>query len=387
MNQQAQARTMDAAAETGERPACDDGGYFERRLGLSLARLLAPLEGPAPAGAPARRNMGFRMIQQLRQSDDTTLPQGAWATELRRANWPKVSQLSAGMLDTVGKDLQLGAWLLEAELQQCGYVALAPCFVLLRGLCETWWDALHPLADEDGYDARANIVRWINDKLLNAISLLPLVEDDDHAASWSDWELAHYHERLRAVNGHLPDEAQEAASLDDLHGLLARMGVSSLRERHAVLGDGRAALAAFDHALRERMGPETPSLGRLDDLLARIEALLRGELTRRGPVALPPVTAQAHDDAGVEMDEDDGGGEAPPRGMAEVLGERERAYQMLAEIGDYLMQVEPHSPVPYLIQRAVAWGGLNAAELYREVFQKGGGRIEIFELLGGEADA
>lgn len=60
---------------------------------------------------------------------------------------------------------------------------------------------------------------------------------------------------------------------------------------------------------------------------------------------------------------------------------------MLAQIGDYLMQVEPHSPVPYLIRRAVAWGGLNAAELYREVFQKGGGRIEIFELLGGEADA
>jgi predicted component of type VI protein secretion system len=50
------------------------------------------------------------------------------------------------------------------------------------------------------------------------------------------------------------------------------------------------------------------------------------------------------------------------------------------------MQVEPHSPVPYLIHRAVAWGDLNAAELYREVFQKGGGRVDIFELPGDDAD-
>ena len=387
MSQLAQARTMDAAPQEAGAPACDDGGYFERRLGLPLARLLAPLDGPLPAGVPARENMGFRMIQQLRQSDDTTLPLGAWIAEPRRANWPKVSQLAAGMLDTVGKDLQLGAWLLEAELHQSGYVALAPCFALLRGLCGTWWDELHPRSDGDGYDARANIVRWINEKLLNAISLLPLVEDDDHVASWSDWELAHYHERLRAVNGNLPEEAQEAASLADLHGLLERMGAASLRERHAVLGDGRAALAAFEQSLRDRLGPETPSLGKLDDLLARIEALLRGELARRGPVGLPPAASAPDDGFANEAEEDDSNADEPPRSMAEVLGERERAYQVLAEIGDYLMQVEPHSPVPYLIRRAVAWGGLNAAELYREVFQKGGGRIDIFELLGGEADA
>jgi type VI secretion system protein ImpA len=50
------------------------------------------------------------------------------------------------------------------------------------------------------------------------------------------------------------------------------------------------------------------------------------------------------------------------------------------------MQVEPHSPVPYLIRRAVAWGQLNAAELYQEVFQKSGGRIDVFDLLADNAD-
>ncbi|GAA0706539.1 type VI secretion system protein TssA [Dyella marensis] len=381
MSQYAQARNLEATPEAVAE-GCDDGGYFERRVGVPLARLLAPLDGPQPAGASARGSMGFRMIQQLRQSDDASLPMGAWAIEPRRANWPKVSQLAAGMLDTVGKDLQLAAWMLEAELHEGGYAALRPCFALLRGLCETWWDGLHPREDGDGYDARCNIVRWINEKLLNTIALLPLVEDDEHVASWSQWELAHYHERMRAVHGNLPEEAQDAATLEDLQGLLARMDAGDLRGRHAEIGEGRAAIAAFEHALRERLGPETPPLGRLDEFLARIEALLRGELTRRGPAALPPVAPMPFDEEADEQDE-----EGAPHAAGDLFGERERAYQVLAQIGEYLMQVEPHSPVPYLIRRAVAWGGLNAAELYREVFQKGGGRIEIFELLGGEADA
>lgn len=384
MSQYAQARMMESTpTEQAAAMMRGDGGYFERRLGLSLARLLAPLDGPQPAGVPARGSMAFRMIQQLRQSDDMTLPMGAWATEPRRANWPKVSQLAAGTLDTVSKDLQLGAWLLEAELQQCGYAALAPCFALLRGLCDEWWESLYPRDDGEGFDARCNIVRWINEKLPNTVALLPLVEDDEHIASWSQWELAHYHERLRAVNGDLPDEAQEAASLQDLHELLAQVDAATLRERHAVVGDSRAAIDAFEQALRERLGAETPSLSKLDELLARIEALLRGELARRGPSALPPAASAPGDEANEDADEKEG----ESRSMADMLGEREHAYQMLAEIGEYLMRVEPHSPVPYLIRRAVAWGGLNAAELYREVFQKGGGRIDVFDLLGEQADA
>jgi hypothetical protein len=38
--------------------------------------------------------------------------------------------------------------------------------------------------------------------------------------------------------------------------------------------------------------------------------------------------------------------------------------------------------VPYVVQRAIAWGSLNTAELYMELFVRTGGQINIFELLG-----
>ncbi|HEY9131307.1 MAG TPA: type VI secretion system protein TssA [Dyella sp.] len=371
----------------------DDGGYFQRHFGVPLARLLAPLEGSHPVGMPLRGTMTYRMIEQARLSDDATLPMGSWAVELKRANWPKVSALIVQTLDDVGKDMQLASWLFEAELHQRGFSAVAPCFVLLRGLCEHWWQELHPLPDGNDFEARCNIVRWLNEKLLTTVSLLPLVDNGEHMASWSHWELAHYHERLRAVHGELPEEAQNAATLDDLHGLLSTVDSDELRQCFDQLQRGREAMAAFESLLREQLRYEAPSLGKLDDLLAKAQTPLRSEIARRGermekPAAVPPeafseeIAADEGEEQGDYHEESAGD---PGNSLAVLVNDRQRAYSVLEEIGDYLMQVEPHSPVPYLIKRAVAWGQLNAAELYQEVFQKSGGRIDVFELLGLES--
>jgi type VI secretion system ImpA/VasJ family protein len=66
----------------------------------------------------------------------------------------------------------------------------------------------------------------------------------------------------------------------------------------------------------------------------------------------------------------------PPRGRAE-------AYQQLSEIADYLMKIEPHSPTPYLIRRAVSWGEMSLAELLKELV--GAGNLTaVYSLLGIE---
>ena len=44
---------------------------------------------------------------------------------------------------------------------------------------------------------------------------------------------------------------------------------------------------------------------------------------------------------------------------------REDAYRQLRGIADYLARTEPHSPVPYLIYRAVEWGEKRCANCWR----------------------
>ena len=61
---------------------------------------------------------------------------------------------------------------------------------------------------------------------------------------------------------------------------------------------------------------------------------------------------------------------------------REQAYQYLADAAAYLEKEDSHSPVPYLVYKAIDWGRLNATDLYREVFIRHEGTLNIFDLVG-----
>jgi type VI secretion system protein ImpA len=383
--------SLSVLAKPIEAAPVDDGGYFDRHLGVPFDRLLAPLDGELPTGLPVRGTMVFRLVEQARRNDDASLPMGSWAIELRRANWPKVSSLIVNAFRDTAKDLQLASWLLEAEIHQRGFAAIAPCIALMQGLCSHWWSELHPRGEDGDFESRANIVRWVNEKLIPTLSLAPLVADDMRVATWSDWELAHHYERIKAAKGELPDEASGAMTLDALHVLLGSVRLDALRERYDQLVAAREAVAAFDRCLRGQFAAhEAPSLGRLDELLAYAQAPLRSEVTRRGEPLRRPVavvaTAEAEADIVEEAEDIDDARADGERLPAQV--DRDSAYRTLADIADFLAAIEPHSPVPYLIRRAVEWGAMNTAELYHEVFVRSNGQISVFELLGlGQIEA
>jgi type VI secretion system protein ImpA len=51
---------------------------------------------------------------------------------------------------------------------------------------------------------------------------------------------------------------------------------------------------------------------------------------------------------------------------------RDDAYRSLAQIADYLAQLEPHSPVPPLIRRAIEWGNMSFVDLMAELTSNNG---------------
>ena len=61
---------------------------------------------------------------------------------------------------------------------------------------------------------------------------------------------------------------------------------------------------------------------------------------------------------------------------------RREAYRRLEEAADYLLRTEPHSPVPYMIKRAVAWGEMSFGELIMELMAEEGDKKRLLKLLG-----
>jgi hypothetical protein len=84
------------------------------------AELLNPIPGPDPVGANLRYDPAYDKIKEARREDDTSAPQGEWAHELKKADWPLVIKLCTDLLSNKTKDLQLAAWLTEALVRREG---------------------------------------------------------------------------------------------------------------------------------------------------------------------------------------------------------------------------------------------------------------------------
>ncbi|MFO6419211.1 type VI secretion system protein TssA [Hylemonella sp. W303a] len=365
--------------------------YFQQSVGVDLDELLQPITPDSPAGKSVRGNGVYNAIREARREDDASLPQGAWAYELKQAEWDKVTDIAAHALLSKTKDLQLAAWLMEAQIAQHGFEAIAPCMLFIAALCDRYWNELYPRIDEGDEEYRVNVLRWINEKLLPPLRLLPITDArSGRSYCWADYEQARRTEQARAKQSRPAAQAAAAdgVTLQELQTALSSTPTEHHLERYRVLADALAGVDAATQTLETLWGDAAPSLNSLAGLLEQIQALLAGELYKRG-VRLNAVAAQvaaapsAGDGAGSggsgPDDASDGqGGDGPIRNRAD-------AYRRLALIADYLAALEPHSPVPYLLQRAGEWGNMNTAELYHEMFVRFGGNLNIFEVLGVEA--
>ncbi len=345
--------------------------YFRSTVGQSWEALLAQVSVEAPEGVPAAEDERYRRIRHEREEEDASLPLGAWERELKRANWDAASELSAAVLAGRSKDLQLAAWLFEALIARSGFQSLAPCLGLIDALFAQYGDKLHP---QDG-EHRVNLLLWIGQKLLPLLRRMPITAtgtERDYA--WNDWEQAQRNEQLRASLGKQREGEIEGATLADVGAALACTPDARIIFLRACLGDGLAALQTLERTLDAQFGDDAPGFSAMRNLFERIEVVLAAEARRRGVVAPTRSDDRQVPAAGSEPASN---GDVPVGSL-----DRREVYAALADIAHALETIEPHSPVPYLIRRAVAWGGLNTAQLYSEVFVRCGGQINIFELLG-----
>jgi type VI secretion system ImpA family protein len=331
-------------------------------------------------------------IKRLREADDATLPQGIWKHELKRADWPAVARLCSELLAGSTKDLQIAAWLTEAWLHLHGFPGCERGLRLLAGLCRTFWPSLHP-ALEDGLETRLAPIAWAADKLLlplKQVAVTAPAGEDSAAYGWKDWEEGLYLANLAQRDAGGAAKAQEQGMVPQANFLVS-VSLTPAPWFGKLAAEAAAALAAageLEAALAERCGEDAPSLTPLKAPLAAIKAFACRVLEERGGTGMVTsalsgegaVAAAAPETPETPATPANTGAEAA-RGGGRVAS-RSEAYQRLAEAADYLLRTEPHSPVPYLVRRAVSWGNLSLAELLQELLQKNADLPTLYTLLG-----
>ncbi len=128
---------------------------------LDIDALLQPLPGDEPCGVSLIHDPEYEAIRTARRADDASVPAGIWQTTLKVADWPAVEAGCRRVLSNRSKDLTIAAWLGEAWLNRYGVAALPHCFQLMVGLCERYWDDLHPLPRDGDQGFRAAPFAWL----------------------------------------------------------------------------------------------------------------------------------------------------------------------------------------------------------------------------------
>jgi type VI secretion system protein ImpA len=367
-----------------------------------VARLLAPLSADAPCGPPARYDPVFTEIRLLREEDDPQLPMGQWERPLKRADWPAIEAKCIDMLAVRSKDLQIAVWLVEAWMRQHGVDGLRQGLRMLDALLRAYWDDLHPqieagdMAQGDAapdVDARLAPLEWLNESLSASLRVHTVLVNAGAGkptpVTLADWERMTIREMAPAppaARNQAPVEAglTRADVVDGVVHLQAE-----LVWMETAVEDCQDALSAIAEVLRARLAALAPNLGKLATTL---------EAARRVLAQLHDSTAPAQpgDELLQEDVMNDGDDADAPAAMPDAdrpdathcrIGggprwrNRTEAYATLAMLADYLADVEPHSPTPFLIRRAVNWGRMSLPEVIAEIIREEGDVNRLFNVL------
>lgn len=247
--------------------------YFTQRFGISLAALLAPVDSESLAQSPL-----YREIRSAREEEDASLPLGPWERELKRADWPTVSRLCSQALATRSKDLQLAAWLLEAEIHQQGFQALAPCLILISKLCQTSWPQLYP----QDLEHRDNVFRGIANKMCLPLRRTPFTANGSGIDyGWADWEQAQRNEQIRSALGKAAEQNIEGTTLNTFSAALACTPFTHIIAIQAQLAAAQTALTMLEETLQKLLGDEAPMFDSLRDQIENIALMLGSEIRKR----------------------------------------------------------------------------------------------------------
>lgn len=354
---------------------------------MDFDALMAPIEGPSPAGEDLSFSTEFDQITEMRREDDPTLDQGEWVTTLKVADWAGVARLSTELLARRSKDLRLVMWLTEARTLSEGYEGLANGLRLCTGLCERYWDTLYPLPDGGDMEERIGNLGWLLQRVVSLAPQCPVTQSRQ-GGRHSLRDLAAARQRQNQSDAQQNPSARDGdaqpLSVEQFQRALQQTPHEVLRARLDALRDSQEQIVALQGAIDARLGDSGPSFvaakEALQAALHDVERLAREAGLFHAEGTSPENGEPGGSDDGRTNESSSGLGAAVgPRGP---LSSRTQALQQLREVAAFFRRTEPHSPVAYLADKAVSWGEMPLHEWLRQVVKDQGSMSHLEELLG-----
>jgi len=355
---------------------------------VDVDALLAPIPGDNPVGENFQYSPAYDEMREARRAEES-LPSGDWQREVKAAEWPKVIDLTTNALASKTKDLQICAWLVEALVELYGFVGLRDGLTVMRGLHEQYWDGLYPPIDEGDLDARANALSFMDTRVELPLKKVPLTRSgsgvDYSYLQWEESTKFEIPDNLDSLDSETFNRISELKAQAEAEGRTtgdAWRKAKNATDRdfyedtYSIINQCWDQFQALDQVMDEKFQRQTPGLGTLKKTLDAIRSQVE-KLVKESRI-LHPRPGEGDEESG----EPGADGEVGTSATGGSLRSRADALRRLAEVAQYFQRTEPHSPVAYLVQRAIKWGQMPLEVWLADVIKDGAVLGQLKETLG-----
>ncbi len=341
----------------------------DHSLMTSIDTLIAPIDGSHHGvGEDLIFDPRVDAIIAARQEDDPLLAQGNWVTELKIADWDFVKEQCAELLSRTSKDMKLALWYVDALSHTDHLAGISHGISLLQALNDEYWLTMYPPLDgeEDSMDIRAGLLSWFVKTLTDDLKQLSLSDTKAGNYNYNYYLTARDHDKQRQQNpdGETPNQLilsdynHAIKNSSDLWQQTLMTNLMTVIEQWQTLTD----------QLNNLMGMDAPVFAPVTDLLAALSQHLRSLL----PESAINANEAGSDDTADIVDSDneslDNAGQTVKTTNAKPTSfnpsnrdhqsNRQQALKLLGQIQDYFATNEPHSPVTFLLGRAIDWADM-----------------------------
>lgn len=342
--------------------------------------LLNPVPGDNPSGTSLRYERVYDQIKEARTEDDESIPTGAWARTIKRADFSLVIKLAGEALANKSKDLQLAAWLSEAYVKKEGIGLIQPCLKLFQDLQEQFWDTLYPEIEDGDAGMRAVPIEWAANRIATVLRESPITRDGLNYYQYKESRAigyeadAEYNEAKTAQRQQAITDGKPTA--EDFDKSFSSTPKSWYVQMEAAFHSSLETMEELQIFCEQKYGDDGPGFSKLRTSLEEVGQVVTGLLNDKRktepdapspeevveePEPEPEVVAEAE-----SVVEAAPVAARPKAGKTQSLEpvDREDAFTRVQACVKFLQQDNPASPVAYLLQVALRFGETREAGSY-----------------------
>lgn len=335
-----------------------------------LSLFLIPINKDQPSGESIRYDAIYRQIHEARGSANTT----------QEPDYRTLAQMCENTLKHTSKDLHVVAILTEAWSNLYGLPGLGAGLELIVELCEGFWETIHPNNPDDP-EVRLSAFLWLNEKLSDVVLKTPITQPMvPGVAEYTLANLIDARQLELVVNkaGLRKSEILEQALKENrptLEAVTKSMQITPAEFYEKLLSDIKLTVLAIERLeefLDEKFQEDAITLKGFDNHLVQIETYAEEVLDHKKS---PPADTE---DSAEENESYTNNSSNDPIDLMSL----NEIYELLEKVAARLESLDPKSPGPKLIRKAVEWGNMSIPELLSELAQHNISPSEVSKILG-----